>query len=74
MMVKIHFFVMIVGGIKRRENTIKKIYSSFGRINYLKNQLKKSGLKNIKNQSTVITQKDLVRKHIVKGERKKIKI
>jgi hypothetical protein len=33
--------------------------------------LKKSGLKNIKDQSTVITQKDLVRKHIVREERKK---
>jgi hypothetical protein len=36
--------------------------------------LKKSGLKNIKDQSTVITQKDLVKEHIVRGERKKIKV
>jgi hypothetical protein len=62
---------MIVGGIKRRVNTIKKTYSSFGRTNYLKNQLKKSGLKNIKDQSTVIVQKDLVKRLIVKEERNK---
>jgi hypothetical protein len=36
MMTNIHFFVMIVGGIKRRKNTIKKTYSSFGKINYQK--------------------------------------
>jgi hypothetical protein len=65
---------MIVGGIKRRKNTIKKTYSSFGRTNYLKNQLKKSGLKNIKDQSTVITQKVLVREHIVREKRKRNKL
>jgi hypothetical protein len=74
MMTNILFFVMIVGGIKRRENTIKKTYSSFGRTNYLKNQLKKSGLKNIKDQLTVITQKDLVKRRIAKVERKKTNV
>jgi hypothetical protein len=34
--------------------------------------LKKSGLKNIKNQSTVIVQKDLVKRHIVREERNKM--
>jgi hypothetical protein len=63
-------FVMIVGGIKRRVNTIKKIFSSFGKINYPKNLLTKNGPKNIKNQLTVITQKVLVKERIVRVEKK----
>jgi hypothetical protein len=41
---------MIVGGIKKEKNTIKKTYLSFGKTNYPKNQLMKNGPKNTKNQ------------------------
>jgi hypothetical protein len=61
---------MIVGGTKRKKNTIRKTYSTFGRTNYQKNQLKKNGLRNIKDLLIVITQKVLVRKLIVREKRK----
>jgi hypothetical protein len=63
-------YVTTVVGIKEKKNTIRRTYSTFGRTNYQKNLLRKNGLKNIKDQSIVITQKGLARKRIVRVRKK----